>query len=264
MPLASAVCGERAEPTPEEERRFFAKLRLPNGTWKTTYPDRLDDLNRQLLDHLPRDRELELMDVGVSSGISTIEWSDQLRADGVTHRMLAGDLYPDGRLLGIGGMLDVLFDGSGREPLLLEVGSLSLPLRSDRRLVKLLRPLLAPLLRSIAGRARPVPLVSPRLLRRPEIELVADDVTVPGRFPGRFDAVRVANLLQPSYFDEPTIGRIAANLRDRLREDGLLVVCRTDENGVNRATIFRRCAAGFTPEASLNGGAEVEDLVLSL
>jgi hypothetical protein len=264
MPLASAVCGERAEPTPEQERRFFAKLRLPNGTWKTTYPNRLDDLNRRLSEYLPRDRELKLMDVGVSSGISTLEWSEQLSADGVAHQMIAGDLYPDGRLLSIGGTLDVLFDGSGREPLLMEVGSLSLPLRSERRPVKLLRPLLTPLLRLFARRARPVRLVSPRLQRRPEIELVVDDVTVPGRFVGRFDAVRVANLLQPSYFDGLTIKRIIANLRDRLHEDGLLVVCRTDADGVNRATIFRRRAGGFTPEASLNGGAEVEDLVLAL
>lgn len=263
MPLAPVVCGERADPTAEDERRFFAKLRLPNGTWKTTYPKRLDDLNLKLLEHLPRDRELALMDVGVSSGISTVEWSDQLRASGVAHRLLAGDLYPAGRLFTVGGWLAVLFDDSGREPLLLEAGSLSVPLRSDRRLVRLLRPLLVPALRLFAARARPVPLVSPRLLRRPEIELVEDDATVPGRFPQRFDAVRVANLLQPSYFDPATVGRIAANLRERLREDGLLIVCRTDEGGVNRATIFRRRGEHFTPEAALNGGSEVEDLVLA-
>ncbi len=264
MPLAPAVCGEGAEPSPQAERRFFAKLRLPNGTWKTTYPNRLDDLNRGLLEHLPRDRELELMDVGVSSGVSTVEWSDQLRASGVAHRLLAGDLYPEGRLITLGGWLAVLFDGSGREPLLLEAGSLSVPLRSDRRLVRFLRPLLVPALRVLAPRAVPVPLVSPRLLRRAEIELVEDDATVPGRFPQRFDAVRVANLLQPSYFDAATIGQIAVNLRERLREDGLLVVCRTDEGGLNRATIFRRRGEHFTPEASLNGGSEVEDLVLAV
>lgn len=264
MPLAPAVCEEGAEPTPEVERRFFAKLRLPNGTWKTTYPNRLDDLNEQLLDLLPRGHELELMDVGVSSGVSTVEWSDQLLANGLSHRLVAGDIHPDGRLLSRGGWLAVLFDGSGREPLLLELGPLSVPLRSDRRLVRIARPLLAPILRALAPRARPVPLVSPRLLRRPEIELVRDDATGPGRFPARFDAVRVANLLQPAYFDEPTIGRIAANLRERLRDGGLLAVCRTDEDGINRATIFRRRGEGLTPEASLNGGSEVEDLVLSL
>jgi len=264
MPLASAVCGERAEPTAEEERRFFAKLRLPNGTWKTTYPNRLGDLDELLLEHLPRGRELELMDAGVSSGVSTVEWSDRLRESGVAHRLLAGDLHPDGRLLGIGPWIDVLFDAGGREPLLFELGQLSVPLRSDRRAVRLLRPALTRLLSPLAGRARPVPLVSPRLLRRPEIELVRDDVTEPGRFPQRFDAVRVANLLQPAYFDAPSIGRIAANLRDRLREGGLLAVCRTGEDGVNRATIFRRRGAGFTREAALNGGSEVEELVLSL
>jgi hypothetical protein len=263
MPLATAVCGERAEPPPEIERRFFAKLRLPNGTWKTTYPNRLDDLNEQLLDHLPRDRELELMDAGVSSGVSTLEWSEQLQAAGVRHRLVAGDLHPDGRLFSLGDWLAILFDDGGGEPLLFELGPLSLPLRSDRRAVRLMRPLLTRALRLVEPRARPVQLVSPRLLGRPEIELVEDDVAAPGRFRERFDAVRVANLLQPSYFDAATIAGIAANLRERVRDGGLLVVCRTGGDGVNRATIFRRRGASLEVEASLNGGSEVEDLVLA-
>jgi hypothetical protein len=264
MPLASAVCGERAEPTLEEERRFFAKLRLSNGTWKTTYPNRLDDLNQQLLAHLPNDRPLELMDVGVSSGISTVEWSDQLSASGIEHRMLAGDLHPDAKLLALGGWFAVLFGAGNDEPLLLEVGALSVPLRSGRRLVRLARPFLTACLRPLAARARPVRLVTPELLRRPEIELVRDDVSQPGSYLERFDAVRVANLLQPAYFDAATLRRIALNLRQRLREGGLLVVCRTGVDEVNRATIFRRRGERLEPVDSLNGGSEVEDLLLSL
>ncbi|HKT83505.1 MAG TPA: hypothetical protein VJQ84_06675 [Solirubrobacterales bacterium] len=264
MPLALAVCAEGADPSPEVERRFFAKVRLPNGTWKTTYPDRLDDLNRLLGELLPRGRELELMDVAVSSGISTVEWSDQLRAEGVPHRLLGGDIHPDGRLLSWGGWFAVLFDAAGREPLLLEAGSLTLPVRSARRSARLVRPLLTPPLRLLADRGRPVPLVSPRLRRRPEIEVVRDDVTVPGRFRERFDVVRAANLIQPAYFDELTMRGILTNLRDRLREEGLLAVCRTGEDGANRATVFRRRGDRLEPEGSLNGGSEVAELALSL
>ncbi|HXR29820.1 MAG TPA: hypothetical protein VN752_01600 [Solirubrobacterales bacterium] len=264
MPLALAVCEEGAEPSPETERRFFAKLRLPNGTWKTTYPKRLDDVNQRLLELLPEGRSLEAMDVAVSSGISTVEWSDQLLANGVRHKLVAGDIDPDGRLISWGGWLAVLFDGSGREPLLLEIGSLTLPVRSERRLARLARPLLIPSLRVFARRARPVSLVSAELRRRAEIELVRDDVTVPGRFAERFDVIRVANLLQPTYFDERTLRTIAVNLRDRLRDGGLLVICRTAEDEINRATIFRRRGDRFSSEASINGGSEVEDLVLAL
>ena len=57
---------------------------------------------------------------------------------------------------------------------------------------------------------------------------------------------------------------IVANLRDRLRDGGLLAICRTTEEGVNKATIFRRRGDHFSPEASLNGGSEVAELVLAL
>ncbi len=264
MPLAPAVCGDGAGPSPEIERRFFAKLRLPNGTWKTTYPNRLDDLNRRLLELLPRDRVVEAMDVAVSSGVSTLEWSDQLLANDVRHRQVAGDLDPDARLLSSGGWLAVLYDAGGREPLLLELGPLALPVRSDRRLARLARPGLTVALRAIAGRARPVSLVSPRLRGRANVEVVRDDLTVPGRFPEHFDAIRAANLVQPGYFDEATLRRMLANLRDRLRDGGLLAICRTGGDGRNHATILRRQGEGFVVEAELNGGAEVRDLALSL
>ena len=216
MPSALAVLSEDGSRTPEAERRFFAKLRLPNGTWKTTYPNRLDDLNQRLLEFLPRGRRLDVMDVAVSSGVSTLEWSDQLASNGFHHRLVAGDLIIEGRLRSWGGRLAVLFDDSGEEPLLLEVGPVTLPVRSERWLIRMVRPILSPLLRAIpGGRGRPIPLVAAELRRRPEIEVVRDDVTVPGRFPSEFDVVRAANLVQPAYFDEPTMRRALANLREQ-------------------------------------------------
>lgn len=263
MPLAPAVCEEGSDPSPDIERRFFAKLRLPNGTWKTTYPNRLDDVNRKLLEFLPADRDLDLMDVAISSGISTLEWSDQLLANGIGHRIVAGDIDPGGRLVTWGEWFAALFDSSGREPLLLEVGPLTLPMRSGRRLARFARPLLTPILRALSGRARPVSLVSVELRRRPEVEVVRDDVTTSGRFAESFDVIRAANLLQPTYFDERTLRTIVDNLRGRLRDGGLLVICRTGGDGLNRATIFRHSDKRFSPLASLNGGAEIEDLILS-
>jgi hypothetical protein len=263
MPLALAVCAEGAEPKPEVERRFFGKVCLPNGTWKTTYPDRLDDVNRKLRELLPEGTDLKLMDIAVSSGISTLEWSDQLLAEGLAHRIVAGDIDPDGRLMSWGGWFAVLFNESGR-PLLLEVGPLTLSVYSSRRLIRFARPLLIAGLRLFARRSRPVPLVSRRLRQRPEIELVRDDVTVPGRFESSFDVIRAANLVQPAYFNEQTMRAIVINLRDRLREGGLLLLCRTDGEGTNRATIFRRRGEHFAVEVSINGGSEVKDLVLAL
>jgi hypothetical protein len=57
---------------------------------------------------------------------------------------------------------------------------------------------------------------------------------------------------------------VVVNLRDRLRDGGILIICRTTEEGINHATIFRRAGDRLVSEASINDGAEVSDLVLSL
>lgn len=278
MPLAHALLDQEAAATPEVEKRFFSKVRLPNGTWKTTYPDRLDDLNERLLEFLPQGRDLQLMDVAVSSGISTAEWSAQLSANGIRHRIVAGDLVTDGWLTSSGAWFALLCDDRNLEPLLLEVGPISLPVRSERRSVRAARPLLVPLLRGIASLARrrdargresrllaygPISLVVAEARERAEIEVTQDDVTVPGRFHDRFDVVRAANLVQRAYFDEETLTLVIANLRDRVRVGGLLVLCQTVDGHGNQATIFLRESNQFVAVGSLGDGVEVRDLVLA-
>jgi hypothetical protein len=281
--MSLALYGRRDLATPEIERRFFTRLRLPNGTYKTTYRHRLDDVNELLLGLLPRDRDLDLMDVAISSGFATIEWSDHLTTHGIAHRLVAGDLLTDATLTNFGDHLALLFDDGGQHPLLLELGRVSVPVWSDLRLARLVRPVLFPALRGIAavGRGastavsdgskrstrwshRSVPLVTTELTRRPEIKLVQDDIMQPGRFAHAFDVIRVANLVQRVYFEDPTLQTMLNNLRNRLRDGGLLVICRTMDDGVNHATVFRLTGDRFSAEVSLNHGAEVGDLVLAL
>src|SRR5207302_9211234 len=50
----------------ELEELFFHSLGLRNGTRKTTWRHRLDDLNALVQQHLPPQRPLEIMDVAVS------------------------------------------------------------------------------------------------------------------------------------------------------------------------------------------------------
>jgi SAM-dependent methyltransferase len=236
---------------------------MPNGTWKTTYPHRLDDLNAALLTALPRGQRLSAMDVGISSGVSTLEWIEQLQDAGIDCRMVAGDLGMRARLANWGNSVAVVFDGSGRRPLLLEIGGVAVPVFSERRSVGLVRPLLGWALRVVGRRARPVSMVVPGLRDRSEVELVEDDVTVPGHLKGAFDVVRAANLVQRSYFDDATLRLILANLRSRLRPGGLLALCQSIDDG-NHATIFRLDGDHFTAIASLGDGVGVSDLVLSL
>jgi hypothetical protein len=115
-------------------------------------------------------------------------------------------------------------------------------------------------------RSQRVALVVPELLADPAIELVEDDLLAPSadRFAGRFDAVRAANLLNRGYFDDEALRRMLARLAARLEPQGLLAVCRTEEDGTNHATVFRRGEEGLMPLARLGRGSEVEELAFHL
>src|SRR5437899_12284482 len=95
VPTARQLYGGfyRANGTDQEslERSFFTSIRLKNGTYKTTHGRRLDDLNDIVNRCLPRGRRLDLMDVAVSSGITTMAWMRSLDSLGIAHHMTAGD-----------------------------------------------------------------------------------------------------------------------------------------------------------------------------
>jgi hypothetical protein len=262
----------------ELERRFFGSFRLENGTLKLTSAGRLDDLNQMIARHLPHGRPLLAMDVGISSGVTTLEWFQSLRAAGIECRMVAGDLTAHALLWRIG-PVSVLTEENGH-PLQYEFLKWTLA-HAPRRIHKIgLFPLVAlsaRLMRRLASRrdsgqeqefakgveCRRLMLVSPRLLAQPNIEIVDDDVLVPWTRSERFDIVRVANVLNPAYFSEDKLYRALSLLRGRVAPGGLLALCRTQGRGDgdgNHATLMRFDGARLAVVSRLRSGSELEGL----
>jgi hypothetical protein len=264
------------------EKKFFETVGLPNGTWKTTSYRRLDDLNALVQQFLPAERPLDIMDVAVSSGVSTLEWLESLERAGIECRMTAGDAAADAYLVTMGPGLRVLVDRRGT-PLQYEVAghAIRIPVRKRemlRHALSLLymrvalHRLVAPALRAAkrpeegarAGiRWRPLKLVSPMIRNR--IDVVEDDILVNRSYRECFHVVRAANILNRGYFDEDTLTAMLLNLRNRLRKGGLLVVCRTNERNINNGSLLALGKDGrFGLVRRLNEGSEVEELALRL
>jgi hypothetical protein len=271
MPTAHALLRHSDGADFEElERSFFGAIRLPNGTFKTTYPNRLDDLNDLVLPLIPDRRPLLVVDVAVSSGISTLEWSASLERAGIDHRIEASDAYVHAKLHQLVPGLRVLAL-TGGQPVQFDIFGRALPNPPRRRDRVGYLPFLL-LLRSIArrrgrplARSKPFPLVARALSAEPQIEIVEETIgagpaeTRPG------DVVRAANILNRGYFDDATLAEMARQLARRLRPDGLLVVVRTDCDGLNHGTVFRRVTPGSLERvARLGDGSEIEPLVESL
>ena len=254
----------------ELERGFFQNVRQRNGTYKYTYKSRLDDLNDLVAGLLPPPRPLRLMDVAVSSGITTLDWVNSLDRLGIEYTMTAGDINLCAYLMSLGRHLNVLVDSSGY-PLQYDIFGHAVPNPPARRMLPIYFPWMI-LLRLVlayrfehcrkasraidhddAGsmrRCRLVTLVSPRLIGNDRIQLVEDDILNNQTIRNRYHVVRAANILNRSYFDEPTLVAIVSNLRQRLVEGGLLVVCST--TGDDAAT--PRPGSRMTLPSSLSAG----------
>lgn len=289
VPTARALLlGPVLEPLVQEEREaaFFSSIRLENRTYKTTASHRLDDLNALLLSLLPDARPLRMMDVAVSSGITTVELLNTLEAAGIQCEITAGDKSLSGLLITIANRLAVLLDSNGC-PLQFDIFGRAIPNPpGGRNLVRYWAPLfllksakwlcfdgLRPNLDSIRPsswkrlgvRCRSLALVSPRLKSHPNLMLIDDDILTNRAICNSFHVVRAANILNKAYFEDQILHDIILNLRSRLLPQGLLVVCRTEEDGTNNGTIFRENGEGqFDVAARLGHGSEIENDVLAV
>jgi hypothetical protein len=275
------VLGEAGEVVEGLEKALFDCLRLRNGTYKTTYPHRLDDVNAWIGAALPTTRPLKIMDVAISSGTSTLEWVQSLEAAGVDHHMTAMDLTIDGFLVSFGDRFHVVLDRT-KWPLMFEVDGefVSNPprkkhvLRHFFRLARIKLALRAWKKQYSGSRSVPltlfgmrtitsnVHLVTPRLRHHPRVMIYEGDLLSGSGIHGTYHIIRAANILNRQYFDESMLRKIVCNLKAHLAPDGALAVCRTELDG-NHGTIFK--VGGdhrLVPISRLNKGSEAEQAIL--
>ncbi|WP_239025347.1 ATP-binding protein [Rhodoligotrophos defluvii] len=277
LPLtAKAFLGAQGPVDLKLECAFFSRLKMRNGTFKYTEPGRFAALEPWLAPIFKQrlKQGCAVLDVGASTGLTTIELVDFLAAEGLgPGRVVATDRFIEAHLVELTPWLSVLSDPEGW-PLQYDVGGIGIRAWSRRLdLVTLAalprffaRMALQPRLRAriVQGQSQPFRMESRALAGR-AIELVDSDVLLcePG-FVGQFDFIRAANLLNAGYFTTGQLGRAVDNLRRYCRAAGaLLLVVRTVETG-HDGTLFELDEHGrFRVTARVGRGAEVEALVLA-
>jgi len=250
-----------AEYEPQLESGFFQRIILANGCCKTTVTHRLDDLNAFVLPYLKQlaHRPLNVMDVAVSSGISTQEWYDQLSAEGIEAKVVGIDStinvwHIPGRII------DVLLD---RDMNVIALGLLGVGVGYER-----LRTMRAWGLNCIIS-----VFLKFGVTMHP-LKLLSKAVTSVSVFEGdiekdmdsgaeQFDVIRAANILNLGYFSESRLRNMINTLSRRLRAGGLLVVCRTLHDGTNHASLFRLGVDGFTKLDRLGNASEIDHIISS-
>lgn len=280
--LESRLAGRRL---PQEvEDAFFSAIRVGDHIAKKTYAHRLDGVNEVANRLLPKFRPLRIMDVGISSGVSTLEWVESLEEKRIDYHLDAVDLMVRGILIAMPRGVDVLADIAGR-PLLIDLNGKWIPFPPGKRhLIRHFFQLL--IIRGALYLAAPkvshseangkaadarrwfnaseAPLVYSELRHHPRVTVTEGNLLDPATLPAQLHVVRAANILNRAYFSDPQLSAIVQNLRATLCESGLLIICKTDDSGRTEGTVFvLKDDGSFEIVESINGGSEIEDLVCS-
>lgn len=255
------------------EAEFFQRVLLSNGTFKTTAANRLHDLNEFTLPYIRQITEspLKIMDIAASSGVSTVEWYENLRAHEISCDITATDIVVNASLLSIGSNFALTVD---RDQNILHMDILGIGLIGRaKRIWKLpiwaTRTVVLAIFRATAilgskPKSQSITLLAKKFYENQSLRMVEDDLLNNDRpdFMNRFHVIRAANILNNAYFASDVIVRMLSHVRQRLKDGGIFIVCRTDQNGVNNSTIFRAAPDGrFVIVNRLGRGSEVEQLI---
>lgn len=243
-----------------------------DGSWKRTLPRRLQRSESVLCRLLRADspgETLDVLDLGASDGITTVELLHALRRAGMAGaRLHLADLTLTLHCYGAGALVE--YRTARGEAVLARLGRLGLRLPRSPRRFDGLSTLLARLYLSLASiRARlqetgTISLINPTV--RAEPDLAAFEFDVLGRddaLGGGFDAIRASNVLNKENFTQNQLLCALGKLNAYLREGGYLLVSRSDiaAGEIERGSVWRRRGPGFIPVEDFGGGSEISAVV---
>jgi len=263
--------------TPRDEALFFGGLRTGNSTFKRTSEARFRAVDRALIECLDRANATidTVLDLGISSGVTTLELTAAIARSGRSVRTTATDRLLAARIVDLPMGCRALVEPGGH---ILQYEILGRAMRPwTRRLDyvtgmvivrKLANHALGPLARAQAASSRfgsSVTLVSPRLTRSDTMRLIEDDITVRNSALTRgFDLIRAANILNRHYFEPAELRSAVENVRSYLRGPGAwLLVLRTHGDADHHGSLFRmRADRTLAVEMRWGEGSEIEDMFL--
>jgi hypothetical protein len=234
---------------------------------KETVAGRFRDLDGILTDQLRGVAHPVIHDAAVSSGTTSLELLNRLRAEGISPRLYISEKFA--RCLHVQrGPVARLYDEYG-SLLYAHIGIVSAdPLSSWRFPVSrlLFRALAAKTPRMTDAAVHDILLYDRSVrdalesgaLTHLDYDIFVNAVDI------RFDVVRCMNTITSMYFSPERIAQGVANLRRSLKPCGLLLLGRTLPSGRNNATFFRLKDDCFVPERVVNDGADIHDIVVGL
>jgi SAM-dependent methyltransferase len=246
--------------------KLITSIRV-GGTWKSTRANRHLLTDEMIGCEVRGRRQVSLLDIGASSGVTSLELIRKL--DSQLHSYYVSDIGFDIRVIKSGKyshfypMSDdqCIMSVSDNFVFYCQKFAKFFPLGNIANLVVSQAPDIT------RTECEKLSLIHPDLHTLLEkdsrIRLAIHDVLNPWHGKS-VDLVKIANVLNRSYFSDSQINIALRNLSRALNVNGVLVV--TDNRDLERVSLFRKNsdASSYMLLKSVNGGTDIEDLILRL
>lgn len=237
---------------------LYSCLRYGDVTGKRTYRGRFSDIDGATVNFLSE--PFVFHDVAVSSGVTSCELFEKIRSSGKAGSFVVSDKFSEIEVSD--GVITRVYDNGGKLLNTYAFGMLFDPKLSWFFLFSKILYFPISMIRD-SGRKHRVSLFVPGLIEyidSGKIRYLYYDV-FKTQVKEEFTFVRCMNILIQRYFSEARIMEGITNIRNSLKEGGVLLVGRTTPQGVHLASFFRKEAGALVPLLELSGGSEIGHII---
>lgn len=241
-----------ADPNEEIARKFTSIVSTVRvgGTYKLTGWNRLDETNAMVARNCKEFDQVNLLDVGASDGIVTLQLVDQLSSElSVCVNATMFDLYT--QITRCGPRWFCEYRSESGSPILFRLGPLITKIddhKSGNRIrtfgVNTYRRARVFFKGIFGTNSENISLVSPKVHKSDRVAFTTHSVLDSNpNWHSKFNVVRASNILNRSYFSDEQLQIAIGNLVDCLMPDGILVVSRNHEecNGApDNGSVWRK------------------------
>ena len=254
------------------EHDSFTYFRLYNKTFRTTKVNRLDDVNVLANNYIPETRPLQVLDLAISSGITSVEWKNILDKDGIENNYLATDATLYGTRVKLGPLTLLFEEVNNKKQYLLQVDlfGYACPNASGSRWRNVICRVFSNLTKTCVFKGTQVYIIDPAAIKINEsdnsfslkqINLFEINHKLTTSF---FNVVRAAKILNKAYFDDVHIKHALNNIKDVMANNSLFIVVRTHLDGSNHGAYYHLKNKKYQCVGVIGEGSEIHELIVSI
>lgn len=243
--------------------KFYKDIYVSNKTSKKTHINRFPDINEISLSYLNNKNEVIIHDIAVSNGISSVELKELLMLKNITNSFFISDKFAE--VFVKKGIITKVFSVDND----LIFAYFWFLFAVDKNVFFPLTVFLFKLIKKqklIDGADYKLLLLHPKVLNKiknEEIKFINYDIFNTKVY-NKFTFIRVMNILNLGYFNENQIIRALENIFISLKNEGVILIGRTNSNNINNASFFKKKDSKLILLEDVNDGTEIKHLIEKL